>query len=150
MGVEPKFNLDDVFSDIGDKLTAVLDAVVEAMQKTCLEITSNAKQLNTYQDQTNNLRSSIGYVVYNNGVKIAEDFSQSGAGTKGGGATGIEKGKKVAEEAAKEFPNDIVGVVVAGENYALYVESKGYDVITGPCLEAYTILEKNLRLIFED
>lgn len=149
MGVEPKFNLDDIFYQVWQKVDAIIEGVLEAMQKTCLEITINAKQLDTYKDQTNNLRSSIGYVVYNNGQKIAEHFSQAGSGTEGGGPSGMEKGKKVAEEAAKEFPNDIIGVVVAGEDYALYVESKGYDVITGPCLEAYSILEKNLRLVFE-
>ena len=149
MGVEPKFNLDDIFYQVWQKIDAVMVGVVEAMEKTCIEITTNAKQLNTYQDQTNNLRSSIGYVVYNNGEKAAELFTQAGAGTEGRGDSGIEKGKKVAEEAAKEFPNDIVAVVVSGEDYALYVESKGYDVITGPCLEAYSILEKNLRLVFE-
>lgn len=149
MGIEPKFNIDDIFNEIGRKINAIVVGVIEAMEKTCLEITTKAKQLDTYQDQTNNLRSSIGYVVYNNGEKVAEQFTQSGGGSKGAGTTGIEKGKKVAEEAAKEFPNDLVGVIVAGEDYALYVESKGYDVITGPCLEAYTILEKNLRLVFE-
>jgi hypothetical protein len=149
MGIEPKFNIDDLFNDLGRKINAILEGVIEAMQKTCLEITNKAKQLDTYQDQTNNLRSSIGYVVYNNGEKVAEHFTQTGAGSQGTGTTGIAKGKKVAEEAAKEFPNDLVGVVVAGEDYALYVESKGYDVITGPCLEAYSILEKNLKLVFE-
>ncbi len=149
MGIEPKFNIDDLFNDIGRKINAILEGVIEAMQKTCLEITNKAKQLDTYQDHTNNLRSSIGYVVYNNGEKVAEHFTQAGAGSQGVGSTGIEKGKKVAEEAAKEFPNDLVGVIVAGEDYALYVESKGYDVLTGPFLEAYPILEKNLRLIFD-
>ena len=148
MGIEPKFNLDKMFSDIGQNINAIMNAVEEAMQRTCLEITNNAKQLNTYIDRTNNLRSSIGYVVYNRGQKIAEQFNQSGSGFEGDGTTGINKGRKVAEEAAKEFPNDIVGVIVAGEDYALYVESKGYDVLTGPCLLAYSILEKNLRLVF--
>lgn len=149
MGIEPRFNIDDLFNEIGRKISAITDGVIEAMQKTCLEITTKAKQLDTYQDQTNNLRSSIGYVVYNNGEKVAEHFTQAGGGSQGVGSTGIEKGKKVAEEAAKTFPNDLVGVVVAGEDYALYVESKGYDVITGPCLEAYAILERNLKLVFE-
>lgn len=150
MGIVPKFNIDDIFNQIGAKINMITEGVIEAMEKTCLEITTKAKQLDTYKDQTNNLRSSIGYIVYNNGEKVAENFTQAGGGIEGTGGAGIEKGKKIAAEAAKEFPEDLVGVVVAGEDYALYVESKGYDVITGPCLEAYTILEKNLKLVFDN
>lgn len=149
MGITPKFNIDDIFNNIANQVNAIAEGVIEAMEKTCLEITNKAKQLDTYKDQTNNLRSSIGYIVYNNGEKIAEHFTQDGAGAGGTGTTGIEKGKKVAAEAAKEFPADLVGVIVAGEDYALYVESKGYDVLTGPCLEAYSILQKNLKLVFD-
>ena len=149
MGIEPKFDIDEIFKRVQEKVNAITAGVEEAMMKTCLEIVSNAKQLNTYEDQTNNLRSSIGYIIYSKGEKIAEHFAQGGAGSKGSGTTGINSGKKAAESAAKDFPEDLVGVIVAGEDYALYVESKGYDVLTGPCLEAYPILEKNLKLIFD-
>lgn len=149
MGIEPKFDIDEIFKRVNEKVNAIVLGVQEAMIKTCLEITTNAKQLNTYEDQTNNLRSSIGYIIYNKGEKIAEHFTQSGAGTKESGTKGVSSGRKAAESAANDFPEDLVGVIVAGEDYALYVESKGYDVISGPCLEAYPILEKNLKLIFD-
>lgn len=149
MGIEPKFDIDEIFKRVQEKVNAIVIGVQEAMIKTCIEVTSNAKQLNTYKDRTNNLRSSIGYIIYNNGEKIAEHFSAEGAGGEGSGSEGITKGKQAAEKAANDFPNDLVGVIVAGEDYALYVESKGYDVLSGPFLEAYPILEKNLRLLFD-
>lgn len=148
MKIEPKFNIDQLFSDIGRKVNTLIEGVIEAMVKTCLEITTEAKQLNTYQDRTNNLRSSIGYVVYERGEKKAEHFTQSGVGAEGTGADGIAAGKAIAAQAATEYPNDIVGVIVAGADYALYVESKGLDVLTGPCTKLYSTFEKNLRLVF--
>lgn len=149
MGIEPKFDIDEIFRNVQQKVNAIMIGVEEAMMKTCLEIVTHAKQLNTYEDQTNNLRSSIGYIIYNKGEKVAEYFNQDGGGGGGTGTDGIGKGKEAAESAAKDFPEDLVGVIVAGEDYALYVESKGYDVLSGPCLEAYPILEKNLRLLFD-
>lgn len=102
-----------------------------------------------YQDQTNILRSSIGYVVYERGEKVTEYFATAGSGLKGSGTEGIERGKQAANEAAREYPNDIVGVIVAGADYALYVESKGYDVLTGPASLLLTTFQKNLRLVFD-
>ena len=42
----------------------VRQAVVEAFSKACLDVVKQAKSLDTYQDQTNQLRSSIGYQIY--------------------------------------------------------------------------------------
>lgn len=147
MKIKPKFDIDKLFADVGKKVNIFVQGVVEAIEKTCLEITTAAKQLDTYQDQTNVLRSSIGYVVYERGEKITEYFATAGMGLDGNGAQGIELGTRIANEAAREYPNDIVGVIVAGADYALYVESKGYDVLTGPASLLYSTFQKNLRLV---
>lgn len=149
MEIKPKFDIDKLFADVGRKVNIFAEGVVEAVEKTCLEITTAAKQLDTYQDQTNVLRSSIGYVVYQRGEKVAEFFAAAGVGPDGSGAEGIERGKQVANQAAIEYPNDIVGVMVAGADYALYVESKGYDVLTGPASLLLTTFQKNLRLVLD-
>jgi hypothetical protein len=149
MEIKPKFDIDKLFADVGRKVNIFAEGVVEAVEKTCLEITTAAKQLDTYKDQTNVLRSSIGYVVYRRGEKVAEFFAAAGAGLDGSGAEGIERGKQVANQAATEYPNDIVGVMVAGADYALYVESKGYDVLTGPASLLMTTFQKNLRLVLD-
>ncbi len=147
--IKARFNIDALFNKIDKKLRPVIPQVVaEAMAKTCLEVTAMAKELNTYKDQTNNLRSSIGYVIYDHGEKVAEYFEKSGLG-KGSGAAGIARGKAVANEAAKTYPKETVGVLVAGEYYALFVESKGYDVLTGPSLKLQSIFEKNLKIAFD-
>ena len=61
----------------------------------------------------------------------------------------MQKGREVAQEAAKLWPTDIIGVLVAGADYALYVESRGYDVITGSSQQLNTLLQQNMRLAFE-
>ena len=76
-----------------------------------------------------------------------ESFGYTG-GEKG--SEGVEKGKRMAEEAAAQYPNDIVAVIVAAADYALYVESKGYDVISGPCSELNAILSKYIQIAIEE
>ena len=135
-----KFDIDKLFAGVYEAVDIITATVVDAMQMACLEVTQNAKLLNTYKDRTHLLRSSIGFVIYNHGEKVAESF----------GSTGGEKGKRMAEEAAAQYPNDIVAVIVAAADYALYVESKGYDVISGPCSELNAILSKYIQIAIEE
>ena len=46
------------------------------------------------------------------------------------GNTGIKEGQKLAKTIGSKYPEGVVLVVTAGMNYALYVESKGRDVLT--------------------
>ena len=115
----------------------------------CLEVVEQAKSLDTYQDQTNQLRSSIGYQIYNQGVLVTDYFQPGGKGDGSGAGQGVARGKTVAAEAARQYPDDVVGVIVAGAHYALYVESKGYDVISGPASQLTEITSKYLRLAAE-
>lgn len=142
-----KFDIDKLFAGVYEAVDIITATVVDVMQKACLEVTQNAKLLNTYKDRTHLLRSSIGFVIYNHGEKVAESFDSTG-GEKG--SEGVEKGKRMAEEAAAQYPNDIVAVIVAAADYALYVESKGYDVISGPCSELNAILSKYIQIAIEE
>ena len=146
-----KFDIDKLFAGVYEAVDIITATVVDAMQMACLEVTQNAKLLNTYKDRTHLLRSSIGFVIYNHGEKVAESFGSTG-GEKG--SEGVEKGKRMAEEAAAQaaaqYPNDIVAVIVAAADYALYVESKGYDVISGPCSELNAILSKYIQIAIEE
>lgn len=142
-----KFDIDKLFAGVYEAVDIITATVVDAMQMACLEVTRNAKLLNTYKDRTHLLRSSIGFVIYNHGEKVAEGFSSTG-GEKG--SEGVEEGKRMAAQAAAQYPNDIVAVIVAAADYALYVESKGYDVISGPCSELNGILSKYIRIAIEE
>lgn len=151
MGITAITDINQLFEKIGAQVAPIIDqAIAEAFEKTLLEVTALAKGTNTYIDRTNHLRSSIGYQLYNRGQLVSEDFSKAGTGAEGdASASGMQKGREAAQEAAKLWPQDIIGVLVAGADYALYVESRGYDVITGSSQQLNTILQENLRLVFE-
>ena len=88
---------------------------------------SIAREEGTYKDQTGNLRGSIGFVVaYNGEILQSGGFKPTvGEKTKTIGEEGPPTGRQFAEERAKEAPrNKYVLVVVAGMNYAFWVEAR--------------------------
>lgn len=58
-----KFDIDKLFAGVYEAVDIITATVVDAMQMACLEVTRNAKLLNTYKDRTHLLRSSIGFVI---------------------------------------------------------------------------------------
>ena len=96
-------------------------------------VLNRARSTNSYKDRTGNLRSSIGYVI----VKGRRIVSMSSFDTVKGGGEGSSTGKKLAEDLGAMFPNDYALVVVAGMNYAEYVEAMdNKDVLASPELFA--------------
>jgi len=83
------------------------------------------KQTKTYKDVTFKLTSSIGYGVVWNGQLIEE----GGFGNGEGG----EKGRTFLHSLVSGVPYGLI--IVAGMDYALYVERKGYVVLDGGTLD---------------
>lgn len=101
-----------------------------------------------YIDWTANLRSSIGYVVLDDGQVIAEsDFSPLSGERGTSGVTGAKEGKEFIEKLARENGNGLVLIIVAGMPYAAYVEAKGYDVLGSAEDEAERIVKRLLSKI---
>ena len=109
-----KFDIDKLFAGVYEAVDIITATVVDAMQMACLEVTQNAKLLNTYKDRTHLLRSSIGFVIYNHGEKVAESFGSTGGGKGRGGG---EKRKRMAGEAAAQYPHDIVAGIGCAAGY---------------------------------
>ena len=81
----------------------------------------------SWNNRTWNLRSSIGFLLVFNG-KIVEEYFPA----LSGGAEGSQIGKAYAEEIAL-LVNEGEGVqmvIVAGMEYAVFVEGNGIDVLT--------------------
>lgn len=76
-------------------------------------------------DQSGNLRSSIGYVVVYNGRIV----NTSGFTPVKGGADGAAEGRSLAEKLAKNYKRGYALIVVAGMNYAAYVEALENKVV---------------------
>lgn len=115
--------------------------IIQALETACVEVVRKARLLDTYKDQTHRLRSTIGYKIYKDGQEMASNF-QSMGGEKGD--EGVQIGIRKAAEAAAGIPG-IVAVVVAGADYASYVEAKGFDVLTGSALQLQQLFEAELR-----
>lgn len=94
-----------------------------------------------FTDRTGNLRSSIGYVVVNDGEIVSESSFEP---VKGGG-DGARTGKAFAERLARSAGKGIVLIVVAGMNYARYVANRGYDVTDSAELLAERLVPEMLR-----
>ena len=147
----------------------IIADMTEAYIMACTEAVNRARSTNTYKDQTNNLRSSIGFALYYNGLLVHQDFITSGTGTGGGavsfntkegqevsftpkpgdssGQRGILLGEMLASKVAQRYMTGFVAVIVAGMDYALYVEAKGFDVLTGSTLDIRADLQRYFDII---
>lgn len=121
---------------------------------------NHARSVNTYHDQTGNLRNSIGYVITQNGQILHSNFERKVAAvivTQNGIARrrtdirdGMIAGEELAEKLAANYPFGYAVIVVAGMNYAAAVESRGLDVLTSAELLAEEIVPGLLRDLKED
>lgn len=115
---------------------------IHALQYIGEEFVNRARMVSTYEDQTGNLRSSIGYVIAKNGFVIKRNYVEIMNGNEG-----VTKALNLADEAAAEHPNGIVLIVTAGMQYALYVESMGYDVLSGSIPSRGDVINSFLQIL---
>ena len=97
-----------------------------------------------FNDDTGNLRSSIGFILMYDGQLVYQDFQLSAGGTDKN--TGLEVGAAYAKKLGEEYRSGWAIITVAGMEYASWVEALGYDVITDSTLGA----EKKLRVAFQN
>lgn len=96
----------------------------------------------SWYDQTGNLRSSIGFAVYDYGWKKVQSSFQ----TVMGGSDGSSEGRKMINNLANEYSKVYALVVVAGMNYAEYVESlENKDVLASTELWAKGVIDARLE-----
>jgi len=142
MGITPKFtrrDMDVLFKERLQRIDQAITLALCVLGEKCVNHARDLDPIAGFGDVTGNLRSSIGYVVYRNGSPVKTDFKLKS------GATGYSVGQSLATEIAAKYPKGYVLVVVAGMNYAVYVESKGRDVLTSAEKLAETELPKMLR-----
>ena len=100
-----------------------------------------AKDHHNYTDDTGNLTNSIGYVVVHN-----KKIVSYGGATQG---EGYENGLKVAMKMAMEADSEFSLIIVAGMNYAAYVEAKGYNVILPAELKAKSDFPEAMKKLID-
>jgi hypothetical protein len=137
MGLIPGFTQGDINRRITNWVVSIEQRIIWTLAMVGEAFVNNARNTKTYQDQTGNLRSSIGYIIARDGVIIQENIE--------GKAEGRAHAKEVAREVLRENPKGFILIVVAGMEYAAAVESKGYDVITGSIPAAKALLKKKIK-----
>lgn len=102
---------------------------------------NEARNSGAYKDQTGNLRSSIGYVVLHNGRVVSPiKLSQVKQGGKG-----VKDGEKFINELIGQYSKGYVLLVVAGMEYAAYVEAKSLNVLASSELKAAELVPRLLK-----
>jgi len=150
MPITRNFTSVDVANFINVKKEAYLKAVEDRFKIAGEQAVAYMRSLNTFQDQTANLRNSEGFMIYRDGKPIMESYpndakhnirrrrrgeilSSTEIRKRASKGQGASAGKQLAKEVARQYAPDegFLLVVTAGMFYAVYVEAKGYDVITG-------------------
>lgn len=141
MGLTAHFkgDIDGVFKAF---LLEVERQIIESLCHVGEEAVKLAKEIppeRGFTDQTGNLRSSMGYIVFKDGKPVQVAFKQVKDGSNG-----IQEGLKLAQSVGQKYAEGYALVVVAGMNYAVHVESKGRDVLTSAEKYAEKAIAKEL------
>lgn len=142
MGVEAQFTTEVVRERFEAFLQEIVRRQVEALQQLgemCVAHARSIPKEQGFEDQTGNLRSSIGYVVFVDGVAVHSLYEEVK-----GGSIGAKTGEALAHKVG-QGTQGVCLVVTAGMNYALHVESRGRDVIAS----AEQLAERELPRMIE-
>lgn len=112
-----------------EKILFALHTAGESFVKECRE-QPQGHDKGFYDDQTGNLRNSIGYYIYKDGQLIEEGTTK----------VNNEENKGLISDLVEESGWTLIGV--AGMNYASYVEAKGYNVISNQADQVFVDLDE--------
>ena len=144
MGVTANFTKADIQKRIDAFVDMVEQKQIERLQRLGEMCLIEARNNKGYMMQTGALLSSTGYTIFVDGVAIHTQFDAANGAESEAAARGVRKGQTVAEKVGKDTQG-VALVVVAGENYAAYVEAKGYNVLSS----AKNLAERELPRMLE-
>lgn len=129
MAIKPNFTKDDVRKRFDAFLNEIEKKQIARLQRLGEMCLVEARTNKGYMMQTGALLSSTGYKVFVDGVAIHSQFDAASGAESNAAEMGIKSGQSIAETIGKGTKG-IALVVVAGMNYAAYVEAKGYNVLS--------------------
>lgn len=128
-------------SDLMRSLTARADRMAEAFTQNLDSLGLRAVRFirdrgadSSWTDQTGNLRSSVGYILVRDGRICGGGGFETVNGPRRGDTDkdGSREGRGFAESLAERYPTGYALIVVAGMEYAAYVEAMdNKDVLAG-------------------
>lgn len=131
MGIVANYKMSEIVEELEFFSDSIVNAAVEVLGFLGTKCVNYARTIpdpahggNGFQDQTGNLRSSIGFKVFVDGNQVIEDYKLVKNGT-----AGVEKGKSLADSVGSSCEEGkAMLVVTVGMEYAVHVESLGRDV----------------------
>lgn len=130
----------DIMAHLDNELKKKQDAIINLLMYVGENCIREARLNHGYKDQTGNLSSSMGYLILNNGITV----KSGGLDTVKQGSEGSVEGGKFLAELASSNRTGIVLIVVAGMNYAAYVETN-YNVLASSELIAQTMVPRLMK-----
>lgn len=141
MGITQKTPESEIDKYIEEQVERITNALIYNLQYIGERCLNAARETNSYKDRTGNLRSSLGYVIVLDGkIKYQSNFEVVMQGSDG-----ARSGIQYAKEVARQFPEGIVLLVVAGMQYASYVSATGRDVLDSAELLADRLVPQILK-----
>jgi hypothetical protein len=102
---------------------------------------NEARSNGDYIDRTGNLRTSVGYTILNDGkTVILSDFNK----VKQESTEGKQTSLALINELKEKYNKGFVLIVVAGMDYAVYVEALGRNVLSSSKLLAESMSKRLL------
>ena len=145
-----QFSVNKIRKELEKKKKEVEDFLIFRFQQIGEECVKIAREQGSYNDITGNLRSSIGYVVLNNGKPVKYGQPKQYNGKLGNGAEGAKAAEVLLTKLQAKFPRGMVLIVCAGMNYAAYVENIHHkDVLASAELKAESLVKQLLEGIIE-
>lgn len=120
---------------LDEKLKIVAQNEISILHDAGMTAVREARISGNYQDRTAHLRNSVGYVIQRDGQRVHTELpSAEGA---------QERLQEISQESPT--PEHAELTVVAGMEYAAYVEAKGYNVLSTAEIEAKKVVEQFLK-----
>lgn len=145
MGIEAKFDREEIRAYLEKELRRHQTQIVEMLNYVGQTVVNEIRtsHISNWTDQTGNLRSSIGYVVLLDGVPQARSNFERVDGPKRGetGEDGAAEGGEYIDSLVPLYREGIALIVVAGMEYASYVEKlKNKTVLAQGEIEARNLV----------
>ena len=143
MAIKSNLNSEDIGRELQAQAEALFNKILNSFIRAGLKFITAAREqaqdhsLGTYLDDTTNLRNSIQFLVFYNGKEVHASDSEFTNQNRG---------------IVKDFVNaqGFQIFLIAGMNYASWVESKGYNVISfqaDQCMVDLTLYLEDLEQI---
>lgn len=129
MAIKPNFTKADIQKRFDAFIDMVQQKQIARLQRLGEMCLTEARLNKGYMMQTGALTSSTGYTIFVDGVALHTQFDAASGAESNAAQVGVNTGKSLAENIGKQTKG-VALVVVAGMNYAAYVEAKGRNVLS--------------------